>query len=254
MLNLNIQGLKQVFIQQIPDSSVPAELRLQSLTGKKKKRKKKKKIEQAFSCFTEFLSYEALTIYNVYSHLPEDYQTHLKAFYARLRCNRAEFHVYKVWQQFYNKLSEYEEFEVSIFPLHPCSCRFLLQRRRGRSHLKQYRLSHQASYIFCLFDWVYHSGYYFQALASREDKNQPVDSGHKHQTLKITQEILKKAHLHFFFFQCYVFFVHSIVPSVSAFLSLMPFYTSTASARCTSEQEPTLPRKVQHRIVIIASS
>lgn len=78
----------------------------QSLTGRGKRGKKpaeknpkqkthKKVIEQALSRFTEFLSHVALAIYNVYSLLPEGYWSLLQAFYARLGCNSAEFHVYK---------------------------------------------------------------------------------------------------------------------------------------------------------------
>lgn len=115
---------------------------IQSLKGREKEEKRnsgkhpkqkayKKVIEQALSCFTEFLSHEALTIYNVYSLLPEGYWSLLQAFYARLGCNSAECHVYKAWQQFtsdftINSVYEYEEFEVHIFPsylLMAFSCR-----------------------------------------------------------------------------------------------------------------------------------
>lgn len=151
---------------QFPQS--PAREGIQSLTGREKKGEKKAKknpkqktykkvIEQALSCFTEFLSYEALTIYNVCSLLPEGFWSLLQAFYARLRYNSAEFHVYKSWQQF---TSDFTINSVCVwvwgvwgtyFPMLP-SNGFFLQSRWGTvfistvkmSHLKHCGLSHQA--------------------------------------------------------------------------------------------------------------
>lgn len=133
-----------------------------SRASQKKKQKKRnpkpkslpKVIKKALSCFTDFLSCEALTNYNVYSLFPEDYWSLLQAFYARLRGNSAEFHVYKAWQQFN------PDFTINImrvwvqgtyFPMLPSNGFFLRGRERQcfiltvkRSHLKQCGLSHQA--------------------------------------------------------------------------------------------------------------
>lgn len=143
-------------------------------------------IEQALSCFTEFLSYEALTIYNVYSLLPEDYQSLLQAFYARLRCNNAEFHVYKAWQLFSPDISIKSVYVWvqgvwgTCFPMLPSSG-FFLQGRRGdvfiltvkRSHLRQCGLPHQARHpspASSIFVWIWCSRYYYSASVIKEDK------------------------------------------------------------------------------------
>lgn len=166
---------------------------IQSLTGREKVGKKKAKknpkqktyekvIEQALSCFTEFLSHEALTIYNVYSLLPEGYQSLLQAFYARLRCNSAEFHVYKAWQLF---TSDFTVNAVcgwvwgvwgTYFPMLP-SNGFFLQSRWGtvfvstlkRSHLKHCGLSPRQG-IDLQPLWICHSRCYLLALVSKKKK------------------------------------------------------------------------------------